>query len=103
MQKNIHQVFTFIVHCRETIGTCITAGELKELLIFRDILLANGANHSFNSLLHTISFKRVRRTKPVTSTEYEKKLTICLEKRQKVLEAKQRLIKARKKWYEATN
>ena len=51
----------------------------------------------------TSDFKRVRTPKPVTSIEYQKKVAICLEKRQKVLEAKQRLMKARKKWCDATN
>ena len=51
----------------------------------------------------TSDFKRVRRPKLATSEEYEKKLAISLEKRQKALEAKQRLMKARKKWYDATN
>ena len=51
----------------------------------------------------TCDFKRVRRPKAVTLKEYQKKLAISLEKKQKALEAKHRLIKARKKWYEATN
>ena len=51
----------------------------------------------------TCDFKRVRKPKAVTLNEYQKKLAISLEKKQKALEAKQRLMKARKIWYEATN
>ena len=51
----------------------------------------------------TCDFKRVRRPKAVTLKEHQKKLAISLEKKQKALEAKLRLMNARKKWHEATN